>query len=110
MDEQRAYALLRAERVRVEELLARSVAAGDDDREAENAEIAVSDAAEPLIAEGVEDAVEEGLRERLAALDRAELRLQAGTYGRSVVSGEPIPDARLEANPAAEVTVEEARR
>jgi DnaK suppressor protein len=33
--------------------------------------------------------------------------LAAGTYGRSVQSGKPIPDERLEADPAAELTVEE---
>ena len=45
--------------------------------------------------------------EQLAALKRAEARLEAGTYGVSVVSGEPIPDQRLEAYPLAERTVEE---
>jgi hypothetical protein len=33
--------------------------------------------------------------------------LAAGTYGRSVLSGQPIPDERLEAFPLAELTVEE---
>jgi RNA polymerase-binding transcription factor DksA len=52
--------------------------------------------------------VEEGLRARLRAIEAAELRLAAGNYGRSIRSGLPIPDARLEADPAAELTVEEA--
>ena len=43
-----------------------------------------------------------------AALDRAEQRLAAGSFGRSIRSGRPIPDERLEADPAAELTVEEA--
>jgi DnaK suppressor protein len=43
-------------------------------------------------------------------VSRAEERLAAGTYGRSVESGEPIPDARLEALPAAERTVAEDER
>ncbi len=47
------------------------------------------------------------LKDRLAAVERAEERLAAGTYGLSVKSGEPIPDARLEANPTAELTVAE---
>ena len=51
----------------------------------------------------------EDLRDRLAALDRAEQRLAAGTYGLSVQSGKPIPDERLEAFPTAERTVEEER-
>ena len=36
------------------------------------------------------------VKERLAALERAEERLAAGTYGLSIESGEPIPDERLE--------------
>jgi DnaK suppressor protein len=48
------------------------------------------------------------LKERLAAVERAEERLAAGTYGLSVRSGAPIPDERLEASPTAELTVEEA--
>ena len=50
------------------------------------------------------------LQEEMAALERAEARLAEGTYGRSVESGEPIPDARLEALPTAERTVEEEER
>jgi DnaK suppressor protein len=69
----------------------------------------MADPAERLTAEEGDDAVTAGLRERLAALDRAERRLADGTYGRSVRSGEPIPDDRLEADPAAELTVEEAQ-
>jgi DnaK suppressor protein len=48
------------------------------------------------------------LRGRLAAVERAEERLAAGTYGLSIRSGEPIPDERLEAVPTAELTVEES--
>jgi DnaK suppressor protein len=50
------------------------------------------------------------LRRDLSAVERAEARLAAGTYGRSVESGEPIPDERLEAVPTAERTIEEQRR
>ncbi len=50
------------------------------------------------------------LQDQLAAVERAEQRLRDGTYGRSVLSGEPIPDARLEARPTAELTVEEQQR
>jgi len=50
------------------------------------------------------------LKRRLAAVDRAEVRLGAGTYGISVQSGTPIPDERLEAFPTAELTVEEQER
>jgi DnaK suppressor protein len=61
-----------------------------------------------------QDEFDEGRREQLhrdlAALERAEARLADGTYGLSVESGEPIPDARLEALPTAERTVEEEER
>ena len=50
------------------------------------------------------------LQEQLAAVERAEARLADGTYGRSVETGAPIPDARLEALPTAERTVEEEQR
>ncbi len=49
----------------------------------------------------------QNLKDRLAALERAEARLAEGTYGLSVRSGEPIPDGRLEVNPTAELTVAE---
>jgi DnaK suppressor protein len=38
------------------------------------------------------------------------MRLEEGTYGLSVQSGLPIPDDRLEADPAAELTVDEAQK
>jgi DnaK suppressor protein len=61
-----------------------------------------------------QDEFDEGHRQELAydqaALERAEARLEAGTYGLSIESGEPIPDARLEALPTAERTVEEEAR
>ena len=68
----------------------------------------IADPAQSLTQEGMDDAIADSLRERLAALERAEQRLADGTYGRSVLSGQPIPDERLEAYPAAELTVEEA--
>jgi DnaK suppressor protein len=110
MDNQRARALLDAERARVRELLEETASAGREDRAAEDAdaEIEYDDSAERLTAEATDDAVIESLRERLAALDRAKRRLDEGTYGRSVRSGAPIPDDRLEADPAAELTAAEA--
>jgi DnaK suppressor protein len=64
--------------------------------------------AQPLAQQGVDDAVAAGLRNRLAVLDRALQRVEDGSYGRSIRSGAPIPDERLEADPAAELTVKEA--
>ena len=110
MDDQRARALLDAERVRVEGLLNDLAGEGDADRSAADEPGDLTDSAEPLTTQGLDDAVAAGLRERMAALDRAIKRLDEGTYGRSVRSGLPIPDARLEADPAAELTVEEAEQ
>jgi DnaK suppressor protein len=108
MDEDRARQLVRAERERVEALLEDVTAAGQSEREAASETGDLADPAQPLTAVGTDDAIAASLRDRLAALDRAEARLAAGTYGRSVRSGVPIPDERLEADPAAELTVEEA--
>jgi DnaK suppressor protein len=109
MDEQRARALLEAERAEVQGLLKDTQAAGQQDRESEDETGDYADAAQPLTAEGMDDAIAESLQNRLAALDRALARLADGTYGRSVQSGTDIPDERLEADPAAELTIEEAR-
>ncbi len=111
MDENRARALLRSERGEVLNLLADAEEAGREDRETEDeqGQEDVSDAAQPLTAQGMDDAIAESLRDRLAKIDRALQRLDDGTYGRSVRSGVAIPDERLEADPAAELTIEEAR-
>jgi|HubBroStandDraft_1064217.scaffolds.fasta_scaffold413180_1 DnaK suppressor protein len=109
MDQERARQLLRAERSRVEGLLDQVVASGRGERLAAGEPGGeAADVAEPLTAEEVDDAVMVGLRQRLAAVERAEQRLEEGVFGRSVRSGLPIPDERLEADPAAELTVEEA--
>ena len=102
MDHDQARARLLAERAEVADLLADAESAGQQDRETEDEEAAVyvSDAAQPLTEEGIDDAVADSMRERLATIDRALRRLDDGTYGRSVRSGLPIPDDRLEADPA----------
>jgi DnaK suppressor protein len=109
MDPDHARARLLAERAEVADLLADTESAGQQDRAAGQETGDIADAAQPLTAEGMDDAVADSLRDRLAALDRALRRLDDGSYGRSVRSGLPIPDDRLEADPAAELTVEEAR-
>jgi DnaK suppressor protein len=111
MDENRARSLLQNERSEVQNLLAGAEEAGRLDRETEDEEGVDSiDPAQSLTAEGMDDAIAESMRNRLDAIDRALKRLDDGTYGRSVRSGAPIPDERLEADPAAELTVEEARQ
>jgi len=108
MDDTKAEELLRAERQRVEQLLAQMDQAIGDDRTAADQEGDMFDSAEPLTREGTDESIRAQLQNRLDAVGRAEQRLAEGTYGRSVRSGRPIPDARLEADPAAELTVEEA--
>jgi DnaK suppressor protein len=108
LDELRAKALLAEERHRVESLLAetRQDATSEEESAGESGDIA--DPPEPITGEELDDATVESLQARLDAITRAEQRLRDGTYGRSVRSGVPIPDDRLEADPAAELTVEEA--
>jgi DnaK suppressor protein len=109
VDVERARTLLAAERDEVQQLLAETEQAGREDRETEDEQDAdVDDPAQSLTQQGMDDAIAESLNDRLAALERAERRLADGSYGRSVQSGKPIPDERLEADPAAELTVEEA--
>jgi DnaK suppressor protein len=108
MDENRARTLLSARRAEVESLLKATEAQGRADRESEAESGDIDDPAQPLEAEGIDDAIAESLQDRLAAIERAEQRLANGTYGQSVRSGEPIPDDRLEANPVAELTIKEA--
>ena len=110
MDNDKARELLRAERLRTEQLLADMDEAVSADLAAANQSGDMYDSAEPLVTEGGDESVRAELQRRLAAVGRAEARLEAGTYGLSVRSGQPIPDERLEADPSAELTVEESRQ
>ena len=108
MNDEQAKELLRAERARVESLLDAVKGDGQSDRSAANEQGDMSDSSETLVSEGTDDAVADGLTVRLAAIERAEQHLATGTYGRAIASGDLIPDERLEADPAAELTVDEA--
>lgn len=107
MDQQRARVLLREERHRLEQL--QSLVDADHDRVAPADEVSedLVDGADRRTMVETDEAVARQLTSRLEALQRAEDRLAAGTYGRSVLSGRPIPDERLEAFPLAELTVDE---
>jgi DnaK suppressor protein len=107
MDKARARALLDEERRRLDEL-SRAVSRDHDDAVAGSSPEDPADGADRRLAEGTTEALGERLRDRWGALERAEARLAAGTYGASVLSGRPIPDERLEAFPLAELTVDEA--
>src|SRR6059058_854174 len=108
MDEERARELLRAERARIEGRL-RELGPSPDD-ELSDADQHLAEEATDLYEDEYEAGLAERLREELEAVERAEARLAAGTYGRSVESGEPIPDERLELVPTAERTAEEQER
>lgn len=109
MDARQARERLLAERDDVAALLRDTEEAVEQDQAVRAEPGDAGDAAQPLAAQGVDEATAERLRDRLETIDRALQRLDDGSYGRSVRSGVPIPDARLEADPAAELTVEEAR-
>jgi DnaK suppressor protein len=111
MDPERAKELIAAERERVTELLRTAAGARLDDNAAgQDAGDGDTDGAQPLEHEDVDSAVVRSLQGRLDALSRAEKRLADGTYQMSIESGLPIPDERLEIDPAAELTVDEAER
>lgn len=107
MEEKRARELLAAERGRVAKELA--ALRGTDPEESDARREPGDLADESLYQDEFDAGRAQDLQRRLEAIERAEERLANGTYGLSVRSGEPIPDQRLEANPTAELTVEEAR-
>jgi DnaK suppressor protein len=107
MDPERAGELLAGERGRIERALARL---GHQDTGEPADEEDPGNQASDLYQDELDEGFADDLREELAAVERAEARLASGTYGRSIESGEPIPDERLEALPTAERTVDEEAR
>jgi DnaK suppressor protein len=105
MDDQQARELLARERDRIEKALG-EIGPYEDRDEPRDA----SDDANELFDEELGEGVAERLRTELEAIERAEQRVQDGTYGVSIDSGEAIPDGRLEAIPWAERTAEEQSR
>ncbi len=102
MDAERARERLAEERARVErelEAIGRPQAS-DEPQDS-------GDQADELQQEGTDDALRDELERTLNAIGEAEQRLAEGTYGKSVVSGDPIPDERLEAIPWADRKVDE---
>jgi DnaK suppressor protein len=104
MDPERARELLAGERERTERTLARL---GHEDTGEPADEEDPANQASDLYQDELDEGLADDLREELAAVERAEARLAAGTYGLSIESGKPIPDERLEALPTAERTTEE---
>jgi DnaK suppressor protein len=110
IDQDRARERLSRERERIEGSLADTARVGRSELEEIDTGTDPSDDAEQIEEKQVDDAVAEQLRAELDAVGRAEKRLEEGTYGLSVESGEPIASKRLEAIPWAERTAEEQER
>src|SRR4029077_985700 len=108
MEPERARELLARERERIERELA--ALARDGALEGTDRHEPGDRDTEDLYEDEVSVGRREDLRDALEAVSRAEGRIEAGTFGVSVESGEPIPDQRLEAVPTAERTVEEEER
>jgi DnaK suppressor protein len=102
VDPERARERLAEERARVERELT-GIGPQDPEEEPE----ASGDQADDLDQAVKDEAIREQLERTLDAIGHAEQRLEDGTYGKSVVSGEPIPDGRLEAIPWADRLVDE---
>jgi DnaK suppressor protein len=109
MDPERARELLARERARVQRALA-DLEEHEGRDELADADQHPADSATELFDEELQETLALRLREELAAIERAEQRLEEGTYGLSIESGKPIPDERLEAIPWAERTAEEQAR
>ena len=102
MDSERARERLAEERARIERELS-----GIGPQEAEEQPEDTGDQADDLDQAGKDEAIREQLQRTLEEIERAEQRLEDGSYGKSVISGDPIPDGRLEAIPWADRLVEE---
>ncbi len=102
VDAERARERLAEERARIERELA-AVGPQEPGEEPED----TGDQASDLDQAGKDDAIRDDLQRALEAIERAEQRLADGSYGKSVISGDPIPDQRLEALPWADRLVEE---
>jgi DnaK suppressor protein len=108
MEDAHARELLARERERIERALAELGPGGDE--ELSHVDQHPADAGSDLFEAERETGLAAQLQEELAAVERAEQRLAQGSFGRSVESGDPIPDERLERMPWAERTVEEQAR
>jgi DnaK suppressor protein len=97
-----------------EELLRiRSGMIADERQRAENEgdiQLDSGDMSQEIFTREMDATIGEQVERRLKDVDRALQKIDEGTYGLSDVSGEPIPQGRLEAMPEAIRTVEEQQR
>jgi RNA polymerase-binding transcription factor len=110
VDFKHANKLLREQRQRIERELAELRSETGGDSELSHVDQHPADGGTELFEEERVQSMIERLERELEAVERALKRVDDGTYGVSIESGEPIPDARLEAVPHAERTVEEQAR
>jgi RNA polymerase-binding transcription factor len=108
MNSERARELLTRERQRIVQGLGRLAPQKSDEPTTTDQHMAAQ--APDLYDNELDEGLSNDLRVELEAVERAEQRVAARTYGLSIESGEPIPDDRLEAVPTAERTVEEQAR
>jgi DnaK suppressor protein len=102
VDPEHARKRLKQERARIEREL-EAIGPQQPEEQPED----TGDQASELDQAGRDEAIREELRRTLEDIERAEARIDDGTYGKSVISGEPIPDGRLEAVPWADRLVDE---
>jgi DnaK suppressor protein len=102
MDPESARARLAEERARIEGELKEHLEPDTSDEPEDS-----GDQANDLEQASTDSALVEDLKQTLEAIEKAEGRIEEGTYGKSVVSGDPIPDERLEAIPWADRKVDE---
>jgi DnaK suppressor protein len=102
VDAERARQRLTEEKARIEQELARL-----GTPEAADSPEDTGDQAADLERAETDEGRRQDLQRTLEAIVRAEARIEDGSYGKSVVSGEPIPDERLEAIPWADRRVDE---
>lgn len=110
MEPGRARELLKEQRTRIEEEIGQLLPGGLAGDELSHVDQHLADEGTELFENERDAGLVRRLRDELAAIERAEKRIEEGTYGLSVESGEPIPDGRLEILPWAERTVEEEAR
>ena len=111
MDNDKARQLLTEERTRLEGLLNRIDDVSEEGQEDSVSELSTvdqhpADAGSETFERTKDLSVHEDVTGRLEDVARAFEKLESGEYGACEVCGEPIPDERLEALPAARNCVE----
>jgi RNA polymerase-binding transcription factor len=109
MERERARELLQKERRRIERELG-ELRSDRGDSELSNLDQHPADSGSELFELERDRSMITRLEKELEAIERAERRIEDGTYGVSVESGEQIPEGRLEAVPWTERTAAEQSR